>query len=201
MKKEAFVVGISGGSGSGKTYLARWLAQSLAPHAVLFSEDWYYYDKSNPKPGEVLNFDHPRSIENSFMVRQLKKLMKGKMIEAPQYEYLTHKRLDRTHSVLPQKIIIVEGLFVFHFANVFKCLDLSIFIDVPADLRLSRRIQRDLAENRNSIKDTLNMYLDNVRPMHEKFIQPAYKNASLVWDQMGDPRFPNRLLKDLKKKI
>lgn len=198
---QCLFVGVAGGSGSGKTWLANWLASELSPQACVISQDWYYrhIGPKTPKKEARLNFDHPRSIETSLLVKHLERLRKGHPIETPRYHYATHSRKKETHLVLPHPVVIVEGILVLHFKNILKRMDYSIFVDVPADIRLARRVERDVKDRQVPLLDTLRMYHQFVRPMHERFVQPSSGHADAVWNQLTDKRFPKRILRTLKK--
>lgn len=196
------VLGLGGGSGSGKSWLAAYLKRRLGPKAAIVCLDWYYRDNGHltPEQSRKLNFDHPRAIETPLLVRHLKRLIRGKPVDAPLYDYATHSRLKQTHRVKPAPIVIVEGLFALQPGPLRKLMDIGVYIDVPNDLRLMRRVRRDVEERRVDLEETLNLYERCVRPMHERFIEPSAKQADWVWSQLKDRRFPKRLLSDLLRR-
>src|SRR3989344_471041 len=183
MKKKSFILGISGGTGSGKSWLTERLAAELSRSVSVVQTDWYYRDQSHVR-GEArlrLNFAHPRAIEVPLLVSHLRKLSAGAAIDAPCYDYATHRRLKRTIPVEPRPILIVEGLFVLHEPSILGLIDHGIFIDVPADQRLILRLKRDRAGRRLDAFETLRLYEAFARPMHEKFVQPSARRAHEVW--------------------
>ena len=196
-------LGIAGGSGSGKSWLARRIKEHFEGQAVIVCQDWYY--RHNGGVGAAarleLNFDHPRSIEMPLFAAQLQTLLGGRAIKAPVYDYATHSRLARTTPVSPARLVIIEGLLVLHEPRLRKLMDCSVFIDVPADARLVRRIRRDTVERRVDLEETLRLYEHCVRPMHERYIAPSAAHATWVWRQGEDKRFPGDLLKTLEKRL
>lgn len=197
------VVGICGGSASGKSRLADFLKEGLAPRAAVLCQDWYYRDHSHRKASDCakLNFDHPDAIEGSLFLRQLRELLRGRRVSAPVYDYASHARAARGRSVVPGEILIVDGLFVLHERRVREQLDLSVYIEVPADERLLRRVRRDATERRVDLEETLRLYENFVRPMHERFIQPSSAEATWRWHQLEDANFPSELLADLRARL
>lgn len=202
-RRKPYLIGICGGSASGKSWLASFLSQGLKDQAVVVCQDWYYRNNSHlsPQEAEKLNFDHPSAIEMPLFLRDLRALLAGRAVEAPSYDYASHSRKAETHLVAPRPAIIVEGLFVLHDKKVRDLMDLAVFIDVPADERLLRRIRRDVAHRRVDLEETLRLYEHFVRPMHKKFIQPSCKRADTHWDQLKDPRFPKSLLARIRKAL
>jgi uridine kinase len=197
------VLGICGGSGSGKSWLANYLKQKLRDKAVIICQDWYYKDNGHLPPEEAkkLNVDHPSAIDMALFVRHVDRLVAGETVEAPRYDYATHSRLPEIHTVRPAPVVIVEGLFVLHDPKMRKRMDLSVFIDYPDDLRLIRRVRRDVEHRRIGLEETLRLYEHCVRPMHHKFIQPSGKAASHVWKQAEEKSFPTRLLKLVRARL
>lgn len=202
-KKPALFVGISGGSASGKSRLAAYLKEGLGDNAVIVCQDWYYRDHGHlsEEDSKKLNFDHPSAIETPLLLRQIGALSKGKTIEAPIYEYVSHSRSRKTRIVEPAPVVILEGLFVLHDSRLIRRLDLSVFIDVPADERLLRRVRRDVAHRRIDLGETLRLYEQYVRPMHEEFIQPTAPRATWRWRQLEDERFPKELLDEIRARM
>ena len=200
MKKKSFILGISGGTGSGKSWLTERLAAELSRSVSVVQTDWYYRDQSHVR-GEArlrLNFDHPRAIEVPLLVSHLRKLSAGAAIDAPCYDYATHRRLKRTAPVEPRPILIVEGLFVLHEPSILGLIDHGIFIDVPADQRLILRLKRDRAVRRLDAFETLRLYEAFVRPMHEKFVQPSKIRATEVWKGLPTVDRIRKLVRQLK---
>ena len=197
------ILGIAGGSGSGKSWLANFLKQKLKDQAVILCQDWYYKDNGHLTPEQVkkLNVDHPSAIDMALFTRHVDRLREGETIEAPRYDYATHSRLPEIHTVRPAPLIIVEGLFILQDPKLRKRLDLAVFIDFPDDLRLIRRVRRDVEHRRIELEETLRLYEHCVRPMHRKFIQPSSAKATHVWKQGEDKAFPAKLLRLVRVRL
>ncbi|MEI8341752.1 MAG: uridine kinase [Verrucomicrobiota bacterium] len=195
------IIGIAGGSGSGKTVLAKKIIAQLGRRAVLVSQDWYYHDRSGLPPKEqlALNFDHPSSFDAALLRRHLVELKAGRPIRPPHYEYATHRRTEGDTTLKSSPVIVLEGLLILHNAPLRNLIDLSVFIDVPADIRLARRIRRDAVTRKIPVEETLRLYEHCVRPMHEKFIQPSARHADLVWRPLTEKTMPVRLKRQLEK--
>ncbi|MFH1723942.1 MAG: uridine kinase [Elusimicrobiota bacterium] len=202
-RKRPLLIGISGGSASGKTSLARFLKEGLGDKAVIVCQDWYYEDNGGltPEQSKELNFDHPSAIESSLFRKQLDVLMRGRPIEAPLYDYASHTRARETRTVASAPVVIVDGLFVLCDKRLLRRLDLSVYVEVPDDERLLRRVRRDVEERRVDLEETLRLYERFVRPMHKKHIQPASRNATWRWHQLEDRRFRHELLRDIKHRL
>lgn len=197
------IVGIAGGTGSGKTWLANFLRAELGARATLISQDWYYKDQSNADAAKrrSLNFDHPRALETGLLIGHLDDLRNGRPVETPRYNFSTHARALRTIPLHPAPVIILEGLFVLHQESILKRLDHSVFVDVPADVRLMRRLRRDVAERSIPTDETLRLYEAFARPMHERFVEPSAANARHVWRPLGDRHFPRQFLSEISELI
>jgi uridine kinase len=196
-------LGISGGSGSGKSWLAQYLQKALGRRAVTVCQDWYYRDNGRLK-GEAarkLNFDHPKAIESSLLCRHLQSLLGGRAISAPCYDYATHARLTETRRVEPAPLIILDGLLILAEPKIRALLDFSVFIESPSDERLLRRIRRDVAFRRVDLEETLRVYELCARPMHDRFIQPSSAHATWIWRQNEDKVFPADLLRTLEGRL
>ena len=197
------LVGICGGTASGKSCLASSLKAVLKAKAVIMRQDWYFRDRSGLTLKEVdrLNFDHPDAMEAPLMHAQLDALLAGRSVDAPLYDYRTHTRKRQTHRVDPAPVIIVEGIFVLHDAVLVRRLDLSVYIDVPADVRLMRRVRRDVEERKIALEETLRLYERFVRPMHMRYIQPSADRATWRWHQLDDKRFPQELIREVQARL
>jgi uridine kinase len=197
--KPVCVLGLGGGSGSGKSWLATFLKQRLKDRAVIVCQDWYYKDNGHLSvaAAKKLNFDHPNAVDTGLLLRHVDKLRSGQAIEAPRYDYATHSRLKEIHTVRPAPLLIIEGLLVLHDSRLRSRMDLSVFIDYPADLRLIRRVRRDVEHRRVDLEETLRLYEHCVRPMHQKFIQPTSRHTTWVWNQDEDRAFPQALLRQI----
>jgi len=203
MKKRPYLIGLCGGSGSGKSWLSVFLREALGHKAVIVCQDWYYHDNAGLSAEESnrLNFDHPNAIETPLFYRQMRRLLSGESIEAPSYHYATHSRLPQTRLVEPKPIVIVEGLFVLHDKKVRDLFDLTVYIDVPDDERLLRRIRRDVEHRRVDLEETLRLYEHCVRPMHRKYILPSAAHADMRWDQFKEPSFPRKMLATVRAEL
>jgi uridine kinase len=201
--KEVRIVGIAGGTGSGKSWLANFVKSELGEKASLISQDWYYKDQGNARGEreESLNFDHPRAMENGLLIGHLDALRRGRAVEAPQYIFATHKRARRTMPVAPAPVVILEGLFVLQQKAILKRLDHSVYVDVPADVRLMRRLRRDAAERAIPAEETLRLYERFARPMHERFVEPSASHAEHVWRPLRDAAFPKRFVSQIKEDL
>lgn len=189
-----YIIAISGGSGSGKSTLADALIEAVAPlEAVLFNEDAYYWPKSHysdaVEPGGI-NYDHPASKDTAGLVADLIALKSGKTVEQPIYDYKTHDRLvDKTRKIDPTPIIIFEGIHTLSLEGAGELIDLSVYVDTPDDLRLARRIRRDVVERKRSVESVLSQYMGTVRPAHYEHTYPAKFGADLVIADEGLPAY------------
>lgn len=177
------VLGIAGGSGSGKTTIARALIAEIGDRACThIHHDAYYRDLAHLSPDEraLQNFDHPDSLETELLVAHLVDLRAGRTIEKPRYDFTTHTRVAESERVEPRPVVLVEGVLVLTDAALRELFDLKIYVDTPADLRFMRRLQRDLQERGRSLDSVYGQYLATVRPMHEQFVEPSRATADLV---------------------
>jgi uridine kinase len=181
--RRTLVVGITGGTGSGKTTFTESLQRELDDQAIFFSSDMYYKDQSllPLKERFAQNMDCPEAFDNQLLITHIKKLVSGKDVEAPIYDFTDHTRKENTRHLRAKPILIVEGLLIFAKPQLRSLFDLKIFLEVPADLRLCRRILRDVAERRSgSIKAAIDQYLSSARPMDKVYVLPQKKYADLV---------------------
>lgn len=178
-----YVIGIAGGSGSGKTTLVDAIL-SLIPREeiAILPQDAYYRDNSKIPLEErfKLNYDHPDSIEWELMRDDIQKLKNGETVDRPTYSYLTCTRLEETVPVAPKKILLVEGILIYTSSIICKELDMKIFLEVPADQRLTRIIQRDMESRGRTALEVIDRYYKTVRPMHEEFIEPSRQQADML---------------------
>jgi len=197
-----FVVGLAGGTASGKTWLAAHLAAELGPErCIILPHDHYYRDRPDLTAAQRrhLNFDSPDAFETTLLLRHLRELRAGRTVAVPRYRFDISRRASETDLVSPAPIILVEGLFVLADARLRRAFDLKVFVDTPADLRLLRRIRRDTTERGYSLDVVLERYETHARPGHELHVQPSSRHADLVWTQETAPTFPARLLARVKK--
>lgn len=191
----SILVAIAGGTGAGKSWLADYLSQRLVGLTTRLREDWYYRDRSHLTARETLfvNFDHPGAIDASRLIHDLDALRAGQSITAPQYDYATHSRIASSVIIEPNAVILLEGLFVLHRASLRNRADIRVFIDVPADLRLARRVHRDSSGRRIPKRETMRLWQNFVCPMHDRFVNPSATHADQVWRPASDAGFPERL--------
>ena len=176
------VIGIAGGSGSGKTTLMKNLIARFGDDVTVLSHDNYYrpYDDLNIEQRKAINWDHPDAFDTEMMIEHLRELKAGHAIECPNYDYTNYARCTETTHLEPTKVILVEGILIFENKQLCSLMDIKIFVDTDADVRLIRRIRRDVAKRGRSLDSVLTQYLSTVKPMHEQFVEPSKKNADLV---------------------
>jgi len=177
------IIGVAGGSASGKTSVSKILVETFSEQTItLLRQDDYYNDQSHMTMEERVktNYDHPLSMDNQLLVEHLKELISGKTIEKPVYDYTNHTRSNRTESVKPTKIIIVEGLFVLEDIAIRELLDIKVFVKTDDDIRFIRRLLRDTEERGRSIDSVIVQYTGSVKPMHEQFIEPSKRYADII---------------------
>lgn len=178
-----YIIGIAGGSGSGKTSVVKKIINSFPNESVsVVSQDAYYKDNGviSQEEREKINFDHPSSIEFPLLISHLEELKKGNPIAMPIYSYITCSRQKETIPIAPGKVIIVEGILIFSDLELCKLLDLKVFVDTEADDRLIRIIQRDVNERGRGLDKSIRHYETYVKPMHQTFIEPSKKNADII---------------------
>jgi len=191
----ALLIGIAGGTASGKTTLARILKDSFQDKVTILKHDYYYYDRSHFKVADhKINFDHPDSFETDLLVKQLQELKAGKTIERPVYSYKTNERLAKKKKVQPAPIIIVEGILIFHYEELKNLFDLKIYVDTDADIRLLRRISRDIKERDRTFEAGKNQYLKTGKPKHQKFVEPSKYQADIIIPHGGLNEIANDLI-------
>ncbi|SDO45673.1 uridine kinase [Rhodoferax sp. OV413] len=178
-----FVIGVAGGSGSGKSTVTRQVLSSIGPEmtAVLIQDD-YYCDQTHmtPEDRRKTNYDHPDAFDWPLMVQHVQALRRGEAIEMPTYDFTQDNRASKTITVKPAPVIVIEGLFALFDADLRKMMSLKIFVDTAADVRFIRRLQRDMAERGRSAESVINQYLETVRPMHKQFIEPTKRRADVI---------------------
>lgn len=184
----AFVIGIAGGTGSGKTTVARRLYESLhLDSAVFVDQDSYYRDLGHLSLEERkrVNYDHPNSLDNELLVEQLRALTGGRAIHKPLYDFAAHTRTGETQLVEPRGVILVEGILLFADEQLRNLFDLKIFVDTEADVRFIRRLQRDLELRGRTVDSVIDQYLSTVRPMHFEFVEPSKRYADIILPRGG----------------
>jgi uridine kinase len=183
------VVGIAGATGSGKTTVARRVIESLPRGSVaMLQHDSYYRDRADLSYEQrcELNFDHPDSLETSLMAEHLQQLRAGKAVRVPIYDFTTHRRLVDSQRLEPGPVVVVEGILVLADPELRSMLDIKVFVDTDADIRLIRRIRRDMAVRGRPLEEILDQYLTTVQPMHLQFVEPSKRYADLVIPRGGE---------------
>ena len=181
------VIGIAGGTGSGKTTLMKNLIARFGGDVTVLSHD-NYYRRHDERPYEErckLNYDEPAAFETDLMVRQLGLLRQGIAIDCPVYDFTVHNRSDQTIHLEPRRVIIVEGILIFDSPELCDLLDMKVFVDTDADVRILRRIMRDVKERGRTLDSVVNQYLTTVKPMHEQFVEPSKRNADIIIPEGG----------------
>lgn len=184
---DILVIGIAGGTGSGKTTIIKKLTESFGEDVTVLSHDSYYkpHHEMTYEERTHLNYDHPDSLETDLMVEHLKMLKQGQAIHCPVYDFSIHDRSDETVIIKPSKVLIVEGILIFADKRLCDEMDVKVFVDTDADVRILRRIQRDHSERARSLESVINQYLTTVKPMHELFVEPSKKNADIIIPEGG----------------
>jgi uridine kinase len=183
------LIGIAGGTGSGKTTVAEKIVEAMPPgQALMVQQDAYYRDRSHLTPEERarINFDEPGALENELLAEQLRALKAGRPVDAPLYDFATHTRRRQTRRLDPCAIVVVEGILLFAVEEVRELFDLRLFVDTPDDVRLLRRIRRDLVDRGRDIDSIASQYLGSVRAMHELHVAPTKRHAHLIIPEGGE---------------
>jgi uridine kinase len=189
VKRRPCALGVAGGTGSGKTTVARAILDAVgADKIAFFEQDSYYRDVDWQNDSQLLghNFDHPAALDNDLLVSHLAALKAGHAVEVPIYDFVRHRRTPRTRRVEPRPVILVEGILLFVESSLRQLLDFKIFVDTDADLRLIRRLGRDMTERGRTVQDVLRQYLDTVRPMHQEFVEPSKRWADVIIPEGGE---------------
>lgn len=177
------IIGICGGTGSGKTTIARSIVDAVgADRVVLVEQDSYYRNLADMPLDErhQANFDHPDSIDSDMLVNHIMRLKQGLPIEMPLYDFVTHTRSDKIETIEPKPVVIVEGILIFAEPRVLDLLDVRVFVDTPDDVRLMRRLKRDINERGRTFERTLEQYERTIRPMHFEFVEPSKRHADVI---------------------
>ena len=183
------VIGIAGGTGSGKTTVARAIYDRVGKDKIEWvSHDSYYrnFEGLSPEERHHINFDHPDSLETELLARHLDVLVKGSAVEIPIYDFTTHSRKTDTQRVEPRKVIIVEGILVLYEAELRRRIDIKLYVDTPPDIRFVRRLMRDIKTRGRSVESVIEQYVTTVRPMHEEFVEPSKRHADLIIPEGGE---------------
>lgn len=186
---EPFIIGVAGGSGSGKTTVIRRIVDAIGKERlVCLQHDSYYRDLKHLSFEErsKQNFDHPSALETELLIRHLQALKEGYQVEVPIYDFTKHVRKEEKRLVHPKKIILLDGILIFREKQLRKLLDIKIFVDTDDDIRLLRRIRRDILERERSLESVLNQYEQYVRPMHLEFVEPSKRYADIIIPRGGE---------------
>ena len=187
--KRPVIIGVTGGSGSGKTSFSRAIFDSLNGHSLLMiQEDSYYKNQDDISFDErvKVNYDHPNAFDTDLLIEQLGDLLEWKAIDIPVYDYVQHTRSKKTVHVEPKEVIIVEGILVLNDPRLRDLMDIKIFVDTDDDIRIIRRIQRDLEERGRSLQSVIDQYLSTVKPMYHQFIEPTKRYADIIVPEGGE---------------
>ena len=186
-KQKVMVIGIAGGTGSGKTTITRRLMQRFGSDVSMISYDNYYKARHDTPFEEraKINYDHPDAFDTELFLKDLRTLKAGKAIHMPLYDYAIHDRLEQTKLIRPAKVILVEGILIFASQELCNEMDIKIFVDADADVRILRRIVRDVRDRGRSLDSMVNQYLTTVKPMHEQFVEPSKRRADIIIPEGG----------------
>ena len=187
-KRQPVVIGIAGGTGSGKSTVASGILNRVgANHIALLPHDAYYRElhTMSVEERQRVNFDHPDSLETDLLVQHVKQLRAGNTIELPVYDFTTHSRTEKTIHIEPRRVILVEGILIFYEVELRKLFDVKIFVDTDADIRFIRRLQRDIIERGRTTESVIKQYLGTVRPMHMEFVEPTKRYADVIIPEGG----------------
>ena len=182
------IIGICGGTGSGKTTVANRILETVSADEVVFIQQDLYYRNLKDMPLDyrnAANFDHPDAVDNELLINHLKKLNAGEPVELPIYDFRTHSRLPATTRVEPKPIVIVEGILIFAEPRLLEQMDIKVFVDTPDDIRFIRRLRRDLAERGRTVDSVIEQYIGTVRPMHMQFVEPSKRFADVIIPEGG----------------
>ena len=185
--KTPVIIGISGGTGSGKSTITSAIQKEVKGKITTITQDSYYKNFGHFPPEErsKINFDHPETLDNDLLIEHLIQLKENRSIQMPVYDFKTHTRLEETITKYPTKLIIIEGILIFENTALRDMMDIKIFVDTDADIRILRRIQRDISERGRDFNSVVDQYLSTVRPMHIEFVEPSKKYAHVIIPEGG----------------
>ena len=182
------VIGVAGGTGSGKSTLVKKLQEAFVEEDVITLSHDYYYKQNNDitlEERRKLNYDHPQAFDTDMMIEHVKALKEGVPVERPVYSFVDHNRLEASVKVIPAKVLIVEGILIFENKKLRDLMNIKVFVDTDADIRLARRILRDVRERGRSMESVVGQYIATVKPMHEEFVEPSKKYADVIIPEGG----------------
>ena len=196
--EDIIVIGIAGGTGSGKTTITREIVRRLGSNVTVITHDSYYRARHDLSYEErtLLNYDHPNAFDTEMLADALKDLREGRAIEMPVYDYTIYDRTENTVTVHPSRVILVEGILIFHPEELRDLMDIKIFVDADADVRILRRITRDVRDRGRSLDSVVNQYLTTVKPMHEAFVEPSKRYADIIIPEGGKNRVALEMVVD-----
>jgi uridine kinase len=177
------IIGICGGTASGKTIFAKKIVEIVGSNAIIYLEHDAYYkglDQLPPELQQEKNFDHPDSLDNDLFIKHLQRLQANQPIERPIYDFTKHRRTSETYRIMPKPVILVDGILIFAIEELRQIFDIKVFIDAEADIRLARRLLRDILERGRNPQSVLDQYLKTVRPMHKQFVEPSKNYADII---------------------
>ncbi|MBO8155991.1 MAG: uridine kinase [Bacillaceae bacterium] len=189
MADKPVVIGVAGGTGSGKTSVTRSICDQFENQSILMLEQDYYYKDQSHLPFEErlkTNYDHPLAFDNDLLIEHLKQLLKGNPIEKPVYDYELHTRSENVIDVEPSDVIILEGILVLEDERLRNLMDIKVYVDTDADIRITRRIMRDIKERGRTIESVIDQYINVVRPMHLQFVEPTKRYADIIIPEGGE---------------
>jgi uridine kinase len=187
-KRTPVLIGIAGGTGSGKTTVANVILERAGAENIAFLPHDAYYKDLGDLPStqkDLMNFDHPDALETTLLIKHLKTLQESEPVDIPIYDFTTHSRTSETKHVQPKPVILVDGILIFAEPDLKDLFDVKIFVDTPADVRFIRRLQRDIAERGRTVDSVIHQYQTTVRPMHEEFVEPSKRYADVIIPEGG----------------
>jgi len=193
---KVLVIGIAGGTGSGKTTITRRIMQRFGGDvSVIYHDNYYKAHHDMPYQERAkLNYDHPDAFDTDLLIQAVKDLRQGRSVVCPVYDYTVHDRSDKTIVVEPARVVIVEGILIFQSKELCDLMDIKVFVDADADVRILRRIVRDVRDRGRSLDSIVNQYLNTVKPMHERFVEPSKRNADIIVPEGGHNKVALELL-------
>jgi len=186
-KNDCLVIGIAGGTGSGKSTITNEIIKRFGDNVSIIRHDNYY--KAHPEMSYEekckLNYDHPNSLDTELMIEDIKRLKAGEAVKAPIYDFTVHDRSKDTEEIIPKKVLIVEGILIFENTELRNLMDIKIYVDTDADVRILRRVKRDVNHRGRTLESVIKQYLETVKPMHEQFVEPYKKYANIIVPEGG----------------
>ena len=185
--KDVIIIGIAGGSGSGKTTLARNIAEHFGDRISVLRHDDYYKEQSalTIEERQSVNYDHPDAFDTPLLTKHLDALRRGESVKCPVYDYTKHNRSEETRTIESRPVILIEGILILAIREIVKRLDMKVFVDTDADVRIIRRIRRDIKKRGRSLDSVISQYLETVKPMHDAFVEPSKRQADIIIPEGG----------------